>query len=65
MKTSNILDAEFKTLITRMLNELSENSNSIKKNIETMKKNQSEMKNILTEMKNNLQGINITDEAED
>ena len=31
METRNLLDAEFKTLIIRMLNELSENLNSIKK----------------------------------
>ena len=31
METSNILDAEFKTLIIRMLEELSEDLNSIKK----------------------------------
>ena len=32
MEISNLLDAEFKTLVIRMLNELSENINSIKKN---------------------------------
>ena len=31
METSHILDAEFKTLIIRMLEELSEDLNSIKK----------------------------------
>ena len=31
METSNLLDAEFKTLVIRMLNELSEDLNSIKK----------------------------------
>ena len=31
METSNLLDAEFETLIIRMLNEHSENINSIKK----------------------------------
>ena len=50
METSNILDAEFKTLVTR-LKELSEDFNSIKKD-------QSQIKDTLTEMKNNLQGIN-------
>ena len=40
METSNLLDAEFKTLVIRMLNELSENFNSIKKG-------QSEIKNTL------------------
>ena len=57
METSNLVDAEFKTLVIRMAKELSENFNSIKKGRETIKKNQSEMKNIATEMKNNLQGI--------
>ena len=50
MEMSNLLDAEFKTLLIRMLNELIENFNSIKKD-------QSEAKDTLTEMKNNLQGI--------
>ena len=31
METSKLLDAEFKTLVLRMLHELSENINSIKK----------------------------------
>ena len=31
METSNLLDAEFKILVIRMLNELSENLNSIKR----------------------------------
>ena len=44
MMTSNLLDAEFKTMVIRMLKELSENMNSIKKDTETIKKNQSEMK---------------------
>ena len=51
METSNLLDAEFKALVIRMLNKLIENLNSIKKD-------QSEMKDTLTEMKNNLQRIN-------
>ena len=58
MEISNLSDAEFKTLLIRMLNELIENFNSIKKD-------QSEAKDTLTEMKNNLQGINcIVHEAE-
>ena len=57
METSNLLDAECKTLVIRMLNELSENLNLIK--------GQSQKKATLTEMKNNLQGINRgVDEAE-
>ena len=47
METSNLLYIEFKLLVIRMLNELSENLNSIKKD-------QSEMKATLTEMKSNL-----------
>ena len=43
METSNLLDAEFKTLVTRMLSDLSENFN---KELENIKKNKSEMKNI-------------------
>ena len=51
MKLSNLSDAEFKTLVIRMLKELSEDLNSIKKF-------QSEMKDTLIEIKNNLQGNN-------
>ena len=51
MEISNLSVAEFKTLVIRVFNELSEDLNSIKKN-------QSEMKDTLTKMKNNLQGIN-------
>ena len=48
---NNLSDAELKTLIIRMLKELSEDLSSIKKI-------QSEMKDILIEIKNNLQGNN-------
>ena len=58
MKMSNLLDAEFKTLLIKMLSELSENFNSVKKGMKTIKNNQSEMKDTITEIKNNLQGIN-------
>ena len=51
METSNLLDAEFKTLVVRMLSELSENLKSIKKT-------QSQMQYTLIEIKNNLQGNN-------
>ena len=51
MEISKLSDAELKTLVIRMLKELSEDISSIK-NI------QSEMKNTLIEMKNNLQGNN-------
>ena len=45
MEISNLSDAEFKTLVIRMLKELSEDLNSIKKV-------QSEMKDTLIEIKN-------------
>ena len=48
---SNLSDAEFKTLVIRMLKELSEDLNSTKKT-------QSETKDTLIEIKNNLQGNN-------
>ena len=51
MELNNLSDAEFKTLVIRMLKELSEDLNSIK-NI------QSEMKDTRIEIKNNLQANN-------
>ena len=48
MEISNLSDAEFKTLVIRMLGELREDLNSIKKI-------QSEIKDTLIEIKNNLQ----------
>ena len=58
MEISNGSDAEFKTLVIRMLKELSEDLSSIKKT-------QSEMKDTLIEIKNDLQGNNSrVDEAE-
>ena len=57
MEISNLSDAGFKTLVIRMLKELSEDLSS-------MKKIQSEMKDTLIEIKNNLQGNNSrVDEA--
>ena len=57
MEIINLSDAEFKTLVIRMLKKLSGYFDSIKKT-------QTEMKDILTEIKNNLQGNNIgVDEA--
>ena len=47
MDISNLLDAEFKTLVIRILKELSEDLSSIKKIL-------SEMKDTLIEIKNNL-----------
>ena len=58
MEISNLSDAEFKTLVIRMLKDLSEDFNSIKKI-------QAEMKDKLIEIKNNFQEINSrVDEAE-
>ena len=51
MEISNLLDAEVKSLVIRMLKELSEDINNIKKI-------QSETKDVLIEIKNNLQGNN-------
>ena len=51
MEISNLSDVEFKTLVIRMLKEISEDFNSIKKI-------QTETKDTLIEMKNNLQGNN-------
>ena len=57
MEISNLSDAEFKTLVLRMLKELSEDLTSIKKI-------QSEMKDSQIEIKKNLQGNNSgVDEA--
>ena len=58
MEISNLSDAEFKTLVFRMLKELSGNFNSIKKT-------QAEMKVTLSEIKKKLQEINSgVDEAQ-
>ena len=58
MEISSLSDAEFKTLVTRMLKELSEDLSSIRKT-------QSETKDTLIEIKNNLQRNNSrVDEAE-
>ena len=53
MEISNLSDAEFKTLVIRMLKDLSEDLSSIKKT-------QSETKDTLIEIQNNLQGNNRT-----
>ena len=58
MGTNNLLDAEFKIQVIRMLREHSKSFHSIKKDMENIKKIQSQTKNILIEIKNNLQGIN-------
>ena len=49
MEISNLSDAEFKTLVIKMLKELSEDLNSI----------QLEMKDTLSEIKNNLQETTV------
>ena len=51
MEISDLSDAEFKTLVIRMLKKFSEDLNKIKRI-------QSEMKISLIEIKNNLQGNN-------
>ena len=51
MEISNLSEAEFKTLVIRMLKKLNEDLNSIKKI-------QSETKDTLIEIKKNLQGNN-------
>ena len=51
MEISNLSDAEFKTLVIRMLKELSADLSSIKKT-------QSEPKDTVIEINNNLQGNN-------
>ena len=57
MEISNLSDAEFKTLVIRMLREFSEDLNSIKKM-------QSKKKDTLIKIWNNLQGNNSrVDEA--
>ena len=58
MEISNLSDAELKTLVIRMLKQLSEDLSSLKKT-------QSEMREMLIEIKNNLQGNNSrVDKAE-
>ena len=58
MEISNLSDAQFKTLVIRMLQELNEYFNSINKT-------QAEKKVTLSEIKKNLQGTNRgVDEAE-
>ena len=51
MEINNLSDAEYKTLVIRMLKELTEYSNSFKKT-------QAEMEVTLSEIKRNLQGTN-------
>ena len=57
MEISKLSDVEFKTIVTRMLKELSEDVNSIKKKKQKTN-NPVRNKDILTELKDNLQGNN-------
>ena len=80
IQASKLPNTEFKIIVIRMLNELSENYtdfhgsceeltgnyNSMKKDIENINKSEEEMKNTISEMKNTLERIkNKVDEAED
>ena len=56
MQISNLSDAEFKTLVIRMLKEFLEQFSNIKNS-------QAEVKFTLSEIKKNLQGTNRVDEA--
>ena len=61
MEISNLSDAEFKTLVIRVIRMLKE----LSKNLNSTKKIQSETQDTPTEIKNNLQGNNSrVDEAE-
>ena len=67
MEASKLSDIEFKRMVIRMLNELtdnykelSENYNSMKTKIETINKNQEKMRNTISEIKNTLQGNTST-----
>ena len=80
IESSQLSDIEFKTMVIRKPNELSENCQtlqgsyeeltmnytSMKKDIETINKSQKEMKNTISELKNTVEGIKSRlDEAED
>ena len=64
IESSNLTDAEFKTLVIKMLNELLgpvENSRKeIKMEIKIIKGNLSEVENTLSEMRSILNGINLS-----
>ena len=79
-EASQLSDIEFKALVIRKLNELTQNYQklqgncneliayyiNIKKEIETINKGQEEMKNTISELKNTVEGIKSRlDEAED
>ena len=58
MESSNLTDAEFKTLVIKVLNELLGSVDKFKNEMEIIKRNQSKMKNTLSEMRSILNGIN-------
>lgn len=58
MKASKLSDANLKTIVLRVYQELSENISCIIKAMENTKKNQSKVKNTLTEIKDKLQVTN-------
>ena len=79
IEASQLSDIEFKTLVIRKLNELTENYQKLqgncneltanyinmKKEIETINKGQEDMKNTISELKNSVEGIKFRlDEAE-
>ena len=79
-EVSQVSDIEFKTLVIRKLNELTENYQklqgsykeltvsytSMEKDIETINKSQEEMKNTISELQNTVEGVKSRlDEAED
>ena len=79
-QASQLSDNEFKELVIRKLNELTENYQkqqgiyneptanyiNMKKEIETISKGQEEMKNTISELKNTIQGMKSRlDEGED
>ena len=79
-EASKLSDTEFKELVMRKINELTQNDQTIqgnyneltanyinmKKEIETINKDQEEMKNTISELKNTVQGVKSKlDEAQD
>ena len=64
IEASNLSDIEFKVMVIRMFQELSENYKELsgnyiimKRDMETMNKNQERMKNTIYEMRNTLERI--------
>lgn len=66
MKANKLPDTNFKTIVIRMFQELSENISSIIKDMESTHTKKSKVKNTLTEIKNKLQVTNNrVDKVED